>query len=187
MNTVLLSGPNLEPVLPAELRRHLNLDASHDTMLGSLIAAARMTIEAQSGLRLMQQSWRMFLDDWTDLPRRLPVMPVRSVKLVKVVNGNSQVIAPDQYELLRADGADRLVFSGNALPPVKISFRGIEIDLEAGFGNRQEDVPADLRQAVLALAAHWYDVDDWNRYSASHAMPAHVRLIVEQHRLPRLI
>lgn len=185
MNTVLLSGPIAEPVRLADLRRHLHLDASHDALLGSLIAAARMTIEAQSGLRMMDQSWRLFLNDWSDLPHRLPVSPVQEVKVVKLVNGTDEVISPDAYELHKTHGAARLVFS-RRLPPVQKKWHGIEIDLQAGFGADSDDVPADLRQAILSLAAHWYDVDDWQHFSAGNAMPAHVQMIVEQHRMPRL-
>ena len=185
MNTVLISGPDTEPVRPVDLRSHLHLDASHDALLGSLIAAARMTIEAQSGLRMINQNWRLFLDDWSDLPNRLPVSPVRQVKLVKLVNGVDEIISPDAYELQRGERADRLVFSKN-LPPVSKTGRGIEIDLLAGFGAESDDVPADLRHAILSLAAHWYDVDDWQHFSAGNAMPPHVRLIVDQHRMPRL-
>ena len=40
--------------------------------------------------------------------------------------------------------------------------------------------------AVLALAAHWYDIDDWNQYGVEAAIPPHVQTLIAQHRLLRL-
>ena len=34
---------------------------------------------------------------------------------------------------------------------------GIEVDVTAGYGDNSVDVPSVLRQAILMLAAHWYD------------------------------
>ena len=34
---------------------------------------------------------------------------------------------------------------------------GIELDIEAGYGDAPADVPGDLRQAINGLVAHWYE------------------------------
>jgi uncharacterized phiE125 gp8 family phage protein len=34
---------------------------------------------------------------------------------------------------------------------------GIELDVEVGYGDAPPDVPADLRQAIRLLVAHWYE------------------------------
>lgn len=176
MNSVLLQGPKTEPVSRSELRDHLHLDASQDGLLGSLIAAARMTIEAQSGLRLIEQDWRVFFDDCPTMPIVLPVPPVRRIKAVKKSGHASRVLASSEYDLLAGNRLEILSLDrqANAQP--------IEVDLVAGFGAAESDVPADLRLAVKSLAAHWYDVDDWNQLSGARAIPAHVLSIVDQHR-----
>ena len=66
MSAILTIGPVREPVEVADLQRHLRLDSGDDDLLASLISAARMTIEAQSGLRLINQHWRMLIDGWPD-------------------------------------------------------------------------------------------------------------------------
>ena len=38
--------------------------------------------------------------------------------------------------------------------------QGIEIDYAAGYGVDREDVPVDLRQALLVLVAYWYEHRD---------------------------
>lgn len=180
MNSVLLQGPRTEPVSRAELRSHLHLDASQDGLLGSFIAAARMTIEAQSGLRLIDQDWRVFLDDCSVMPVALPVPPVRRIKAVKQTGHVLRVLAATEYRLLADNRLEILSLDRRSNAP------SFEVDLMAGFGAAETDVPADLRLAVKSLAAHWYDIDDWNQLSGARAIPAHVLSIVDQHRNLRL-
>ena len=35
--------------------------------------------------------------------------------------------------------------------------RGIELDVEVGYGDAPADVPEPLRQAIRLLVAHWYE------------------------------
>lgn len=186
MNAVLIQGPVVEPISRKDLRAHLHLDGSHDALLGSLIAAARMTIEAQSGLRLLEQQWRVHLYEWPEKSKRLPVSPVMEVKSVKWVGGQTYVLPDDAYQT-QPVGLEAYV---RLLQPRPSSWRDkghhIEIDMVAGFGRSPAQVPKDLCLAVKSLAAHWYDIDDWHQPPSSRAMPAHVLAIVDQHRSLRV-
>ena len=51
----------------------------------------------------------------------------------------------------------RIEALGAALPMIPSGGR-VEIDFTAGFGTGWSDVPADLRQAVLLLAAQYYEL-----------------------------
>jgi uncharacterized phiE125 gp8 family phage protein len=44
-----------------------------------------------------------------------------------------------------------------SLPVPGRTLAGIEIDVEVGYGDSPEDVPAPLRRAVELLVAHWYE------------------------------
>jgi len=44
--------------------------------------------------------------------------------------------------------------------PVLRERQGIEVDYRAGFGEETSDVPADLRQALLALVGYWFEHRD---------------------------
>ena len=44
--------------------------------------------------------------------------------------------------------------------PVLRERQGIEIDYVAGFGTEPEDVPADIRQALLLLVGYWFEHRD---------------------------
>ena len=44
--------------------------------------------------------------------------------------------------------------------PVLRERQGIEIDYVAGFGTEPEDVPTDIRAALLALVGYWHEHRD---------------------------
>ena len=44
-----------------------------------------------------------------------------------------------------------------SLPAPGRALAGIEIDVEAGYGDAPADVPQPLRQAIELLVAHWYE------------------------------
>ncbi len=186
MSALLINGPAAEPVSVVELRQHLRLGDGQDAVLASLIAAARMMVEAQSGLRLINQQWRILLDDWPDGHLTLPLTPVNAVQSIRVLGTESVTLDADQYRLEKDTRPARLVFIGNDFPRPQRAALGIEINVQVGFGARAEDVPADLQLAVLKLAAHWYDVDDWSQNSSEQALPSEVALIVNAHRVTRL-
>lgn len=151
--------PALEPVTLAEAKAFLRVDHdSEDNLIASLIAAARQDVERTTGAALIDQTWRLSLDDWpqsgTVAVHRYPLRQVLGVTVYDA-NGDGVEIDPDDY-----------VVDGNSSPP-RIHFReavasgqpmnGIEIDFTAGFGAAGPDVPDSLRRAILVLVAHWYE------------------------------
>ena len=59
----------VEPVTLAEVKAHLRLDhASEDELLGGLIRAAREEVERATGLALIDQDWRLVIDEWPAWP-----------------------------------------------------------------------------------------------------------------------
>ncbi|WP_342358533.1 head-tail connector protein [Terrarubrum flagellatum] len=160
MNATLLEGPAAEPVSLAEVKALLRLSSSdEDGLIGKLISAARLTIEAASGCELISQRWRVTLDCW---PRdgivRLPLKPIISCDAVRVwsdATANATLGADALYVDAFAS-PPRLVLL-NAPPAPGRATSGIEIDLTVGFGAAAGDVPAGLRQAIALLAARWFE------------------------------
>jgi uncharacterized phiE125 gp8 family phage protein len=88
----------------------------------------------------------------------LPIAPVRAVASVTVEDayGSIATLAPDRYTLDRARAPALLAFgTGAPLPGRRVA--GVAIDVEAGYGPAAADVPAPLREAVLRLAARWFE------------------------------
>jgi len=157
MTLALLTPPALEPVTLVEVRRYLRLDATlEDELLTGLIKAARETLEQQTGLALISQKWRLYLDAW---PKQGPVtiakFPVRAIASVTAYRDDGKPVVLDA-ESLHLDRASR---PAQLYPPSLQtgSVGGWEIDFDAGFGEAGADVPDALRHAIMTLVAHWYE------------------------------
>ncbi len=189
MTPIALTPPPTEPVSLVEARLYLRLDQSEeDGLLGTLITAARLMVEAASGRVLIDQGWRLVLDHWPEGGEiRLPLSPVSAVSAARVYDaaGQAQTVSPAALALDVV--ADPPVI--RVLGPVPEPGReraGIEIDIVAGYGPAAADVPALLRQAVLRLAARWFELrgDVVGRDAAS--LPQAIMALVAPFRRARL-
>lgn len=161
MSFILLTPPALEPVSLAGAKAHLRVShADEDSLIGSLIVAARRLAEAQTGLCLIAQQWLCFRDDWPDDGViALPVAPLLSVDELASFSGEDvkSAVDPAHYYVDAASRPPRLLLRGSRVwaRPGRIG-NGVAMTVSAGFGPAAEDVPEPLRQAVLQMVSHWY-------------------------------
>lgn len=161
MTSYLLAGPAQEPVSLAEAKAFLRVeDSAEDGLITSLIGAARLHVEGVTGQALLEQSWRVVLDAWpADRQVRLPVVPFAGITGITAHDGAGGAHDVPLAQFLREP--DRLLLPATvAGMPVLRERQGIEIDYVAGFGTAPENVPPDLRQALLGLVAHWFEHRD---------------------------
>ena len=161
MTSYLLVGPAQEPVSLAEARAFLKVDdTAEDGLITTLIGAARLHVEGVTGRALLAQGWRLVLDDWPQGGAvRLPVTPFLSMGAITAydVEGNPHAVPLAQFR----DEPERLILPRTvAGMPLLRERQGIEIDYVAGFGTEAGNVPADLRQALLALVGYWFEHRD---------------------------
>ena len=165
MTAYLLAGPAIEPVTLAEAKAFLRVDeTAEDGLITTLIAAARLHIEGTTARALIAQSWRLVLDCWPmDRVVPLPVGPVMSLTAITAYDdeGDPHDIALAQF-LAETDVAPARLMLPRTVEgmPALRERQGIEIDYAAGYGTDREDVPVDLRQALLVLCAYWYEHRD---------------------------
>ncbi|GHA29351.1 hypothetical protein GCM10007989_26160 [Devosia pacifica] len=157
MTAYLLAGPAEEPVSLADAKAYLRVDTtSEDALVQTLLLSARAHVEAATGKALLYQSWRLVLDDWPkDRLVRLPVTPFATLTSIEAYDTDGVAHEIGLAQFLGAP--ERLVLPARIAGMPSLRDRhGLEIDYVAGFGDSPEDVPADLRQAILLLVAHWY-------------------------------
>jgi uncharacterized phiE125 gp8 family phage protein len=161
MTSYLLAGPAEEPVSLAEAKGFLKIDdTAEDALLNTLIGAARLHVEGVTGRALLAQSWRLVLDAWpADRVVKLPVTPFMAVTEITAYDaaGGAHEVPLAQF----LSEPDRLLLpAAVAGMPLLRERQGLEIDYVAGFGTEPGDVPADIRQALLALVAYWHEHRD---------------------------
>lgn len=152
-------APSATPVSVAEAKAVLRIaHGSEDELIGSLVGAATEEVERTTSLALIDQDWRLALDD---VPRsstvRLRRGPVKEILSVTAygVDGEARVLDPETYLFDSISTPARLHFRQ---PPGRLrTMNGIEIDFRAGFGEAGADVPDLLKRAILMLVAHWYE------------------------------
>lgn len=189
MLPLLIEGPAAEPVSLSQAKLFLKIDGSEDDeLVATLITAARLMVEAASNRILISQTWRLVLDEWPwDRVLRLPVGPVSSVLSARVLDAASTPQPVPANVLVLEPGNDPPLIRINGSPPsIGRLARGLEIDVVAGFGPDAAQVPAPLRQAVLRLAARWYENrgDVVTRDAA--ALPAEIAALVQPFKRVRL-
>jgi uncharacterized phiE125 gp8 family phage protein len=189
MTPIVLSPPAAEPVTLAQARAFLKLDeTAEDELLGSLITAARLVVEARSGRILVDQSWRLVLDRWpAGGAIRLPLSPVSAIIAARVYDllGSPQPVAEGSLALDGAGDPPMLRIVGE-VPEIGRERAAIEIDLVAGHGPQPDAVPAPLRQAVLRLAARWFEQRGDVAARDAEALPREIAALVAPFRRARL-
>ncbi|CAK0778981.1 conserved hypothetical protein [Gammaproteobacteria bacterium] len=164
------SAPSAEPVSTAEAKTHLRVTGTDDdTYIDTLVKAARLSIEVQTGRALITQTLKVTLDRF---PREryleLPRPPLASVSSVAYVdpNGVNQTFAAASYTVDTLSQPGRIVLNETYnWPDTSLVANAVTITFIAGYGAAGTAVPADLLLAMKLLIGHWYS----NREVASGA------------------
>ena len=176
-----------------EFKAHLRLgsgfgtDSVQDAVLVSFLRAAVTAIEARTSKVLFERRFRGTRTLWQECDAQpLPVAPVAFVTDVALIDrsGNRSDVEADTYWLERDTHRPRLRSVGVALPVIPHG-GSAEVTFEAGFGPVWADIPADLRQAVMLLAAHYYEYRNDTGLSDG-CMPFGVTSLIERYRVMRL-
>ena len=158
MTMFLVTPPVLEPVTVADARAFLRISTdSEDDILRRIIKTARELVEADTGLALIDQTWRLRVDRWPRSGRlalfKYPVKAVTAVVAYRC-DGSAISMEPEEFMLQHGRRPQRVYM---AQYPDAQSFCGLEVDFIAGFGETGVEVPDALKQAILTLSAHLYE------------------------------
>ena len=189
-----VSAPPSAAIPVRAFGQHLRLgsgfsdDGSEDAVLEQYLRAAMAAIEARLGLALLARSFSWTVTRWqSETSQGLPTGPVQSVDEILMIAADAsetQVIST-AWHLVRDARRPRLLGGGGQpLPPIPRSGQA-EIRFTAGFGTAWESVPADLRQAVFLLAAHFYEHRNED-ITARDTMPFGVLVLMESYRAMRV-
>jgi uncharacterized phiE125 gp8 family phage protein len=176
-----------------EFRDHLRLgsgfsdDTLQDSVLESFLRAAISAVEARTGKVMFQQTFGWTLYGWRHgAAQGLPVAPVSEVIDVTLEDAQGTVVsvASSAYRLVSDPHHPILKGVSGALPSIP-SDGSTTVRFVAGYGAVWSDSPADMRQAVLLLAAHYYEFRHETSLSEG-CMPFGVVSLLERYRPMRL-
>ncbi len=171
----ILVGPTTEPVTLAEAKRHCNVVATDDdTLIASLIKAAREFTEESTSRAFINQTWVCQFADWPKSGVCLPRSPLVSVVSVQYldVDETLRTLATDQYRADTISQPGRLWWDDDdILPVLDTSEWPVTVNYVAGYGvaassgsssssgsPATDGTPARAKQAILLLVSHWYRV-----------------------------
>jgi len=183
MSAILLTPPVSEPLTLSEAKAFLRVEhGDDDDVITALIAAARVHVEAMTRRALLVQTWRFVLDAWPRDGRFAPrIGPLRELVAARVFDADGAARDIDGESFVVDTAANVIAAPLFALPAPGRAQAGIALDVLCGYGAAASDVPADLRQAMRLLLAHWYD----NRVATADgaAMPARVSALLAPYRM----
>jgi uncharacterized phiE125 gp8 family phage protein len=190
MIPLIVNGPAIEPVALADAKKWLKLETNDDDdVVGALITAARLMVEAQIRRMLITQTWRLIYDCWPNGRRiKVPLAPFQSLTAMRVYDaaGVAQAVSASLYYVDSAPDAARIIFGGPPQNPGR-NAAGVEIDIVVGYGATPESVPEPLRQAIRTLVTDWYENrGDADAGDMANALPSSVRALVAPYQRPRL-
>ncbi|MBT0957064.1 hypothetical protein IV417_06685 [Alphaproteobacteria bacterium KMM 3653] len=181
--------------LPVDVfKEHLRLgtgfadDGAEDGLLETYLRAALTAVEAWTGKVLLTREYHWTINRWRDAAAQaLPVAPVEAIGAIRFIDrlGWEEAVPSARYRL-QVDTHRPLICATSALLPEPPTGGDIRIEFTAGFGPTWEDVPSDLGQAVVVLAAHYYEYRHDMRVGEG-VIPYTVSALIERWRTVRIL
>lgn len=158
-----------------------------DSVLRGFLRAAMAAVEARTSKILLARDFSLTLGAWRNAAAQpLPVAPVQSILSMVLVDrfGGETSVAPAQFRLEQDSQKPRIRPIGQSLATIPL-LGSVRVLFRAGMAPAWEGLPADLAQAVLLLAAHYYEYRDETSLSDG-CMPFGVSSLIERYRPLRL-
>lgn len=170
MKLALKTAPSVEPISLTEAKLHLRLATTtaeaesyttEDAQLTAWIETAREMAEAETGTRLITQSWYLYLDGWPDGDEmRLPYPPLQSATVkYRLVDDSGYDNTFSDVIVDIASRPGRIVLKSDKSWPMGTLYdvNPIQIDYTCGYGGEGSDVPGKLRSAMLLKLTDLYE------------------------------
>lgn len=169
----LATAPTVEPVTLAEAKTHARVDTSDDdTYISNLIQIARQYVEQITNRALITQTWDWYLDgfpfssyDALIVPKP-PLQSVTHIKYTDSIDGTLQTWSSASYDVDTDSRQGRIypVYQGDWPTDVRDHPKAVIIRFVAGYADSgaspidlADNVPVEIKQAILLLVGHLYE------------------------------
>lgn len=154
----LVSTSSTEPVTLAQAKLHLKMDdiSTDDTLITSLITAARQRAEKTLNLDIVEKTWDYKLAAFPADEIAVPNAPVKSVTSIKYIDdaGVEQTVSTDVYAVHPSDVSPTIYLKYDQdWPAARAQEDAVTIRFVTGFTT----VPEPIRAAILMIIASMYE------------------------------
>lgn len=157
MNLRVITAPTEEPVSTETAKLFLRVDASaEDTLIASLIKAAREKGEELSRRAFVTQTLEMIVDDFPPNYALKVARPrLQSVTSVTYYDEDNNSAVWTDYVVNARSEPGTIIF--DSLPSVALmESGGVVVRFVAGYGAASA-VPERIKNLILSLVAYWYE------------------------------
>ena len=159
--TRLITDATVEPVTLDEAQQHLRVtDASDDEYISNLIKTARLHCERETNRSFITTTWRLSLDYFPGViyPRKPPLISVSSITYYDTT-GASQTLSSTYYTVDANSEPGRITEAyGYQWPSTYSRVGAVTVNYTAGYGAAASSVPLPIKQAMLLLIGHWFEM-----------------------------
>lgn len=160
-NPVRITAPSAYPVSLSEVKQYMRIthDAD-DAMITLLLTAAIQQCEEITQRSLMEQTWQVTLDEFSDAIQLLrpPVQSILGVTYVDADGATQAMDVGDFYLDVQGYGPAWLVPSVEAeWPTPRDQANAVVVTYVAGYGYASESVPAPIKMWIMIRVADFYE------------------------------
>jgi len=158
----IVQAPENKPVTLDEVKDHLNVaDSVDNAKITRLInvAIAYIDVKGALGQAMITQKWAQWINSKPPQSVDLILEPVQGVTDVKYydTDGDLQTDTLANYEVFGTAFQTKIKpKQGFSWPVAQDRQDAIKIEYKIGFGADIEDIPDNIRHAIMVLIGHWH-------------------------------
>lgn len=212
MAVKLITPPAIEPISIDEAKMHVREDfTDQDPLLALYIKAARQHLDNGEsgwlGRALINQTWELTVDSFPSAnscwsyyyPNRwfstspynngmaikIPFPPLREIVSITYFDaaGNEQTMSPNDYTVDLVSEPGWVVPDATAWPATLDAINTVTIQFIAGYGATAEDVPADIRAALLLTVGHLFSNREATTDKTQIELPLGAKWLLKDYRV----
>lgn len=163
-------------------------DNSEEGYIESLIKRATGFCEAYTDRQFITATWRQSCDrfpaDNFFVPRPR-LIAVTSLTYVDTDGATQTLVEGTNYDVDTDSEPGRVGLSFNASwPGIRDVNNAVKLTFTAGYGASDEQVPHDIKQAIMLLVAHWYEHREAATSIKSEDIKFSVEALLDLHKIP---
>jgi len=156
----LTNKPDDMPVSIDRARQHLRVDeTSEDQLIADMIDAATRVAQNFTRRQFITATYKLYLDYFpTEI--ELPRPPLQSVESIQYydTDGTLQTLDSSVYTVDNKSTVGKVVEAyGQSWPSTRDMVNAVVVEFVAGYGDKEEDVPGHIRQAIRLIVGHMFE------------------------------